>query len=103
MSTPIPQLQIDDETLRQMMQDPNVTSRFPFLATTLARANAQKAGCSGCTAKRRRPAVVDYGVVRRQLAEMPLQQKAKLKQVLNAKQVVIRYNRPNGQVVKLKF
>ena len=102
MPEPLLQVDLNDDTLLAMMKNPNFTTRFPFLATTMARAQNTKAGCGGC-GRRRRVVHIDYGQVRRQISEMPAQEKVKMKQLLNTKQVTVRYARPNGQTVKLKF
>ena len=102
MPEPLLQVDLSDETLAAMLKNPNFTNRFPFLATTMARAQNAKAGCGGC-GRRRRTVHIDYGQVRRQISEMPAQEKIKLKQLLNTRQVSVRYTRPNGQTVKLRF
>jgi hypothetical protein len=102
MPEPTPQVDLTDDVLMKMMHDPNFTTTFPFLATTIARATARKAGCGGC-AKKNRSRAVNFNLVRRQLAEMPAERKARLKQILDTKQIVIRYTQASGQSMKLKF
>jgi hypothetical protein len=98
----LPQVALSDDVLLRMMRDPNFTNKFPFLATTLARAENPSKGCGSCRRKNRtRP--IDFGLVRRQVSELPPEKKLAIKQLLNTDQVVVQFQRTNGQQVKLKF
>lgn len=103
MAEKLPQVDVSDDILMRIMRNPNFTAAFPFLGTTISRATAPKGlGCGGC-AKKNRTRQVDLNLVRRQLSELAPTQKAKLKQLFNTRQVVIRYLKPNGQKIKIKF
>ena len=95
------QVDLDDSAVLRLMQDPNVTAQFPFLASAMARSTNQAKNCGRCSKRHRQPPQVDYNLIRRQLAELPVKQKLQLKALLHTEQIVVRYQNANGQRVKL--
>lgn len=87
---------IDEGLIATMAANSNFVKEFPFLAS-LARLGAQpqKPGCGGCT----RNAVdnnATYAAARSAIGSMADSKKIKMKQMLNAKQVLITYKMPGG-------
>ena len=96
------QVQLDDAKVQQLLNDPNMRRAFPFLATAHAKMNnASGGGCQGCGRKTRN-STAGLANVRKSLATMPVAQKAKLKELLNAKQVVVKY-KSGRKNIKMRF
>ncbi len=84
-----------------MLNDPSMRRAFPFLATAYAKMSNTGGGCGGCGSKTRNNTAGLAGV-RKSLATMPIEQKAKLKQLLDTQQVVVKYKSGQKQI-KMRF
>lgn len=90
---------LDDPTLRSMATDQRFLKDFPFLASLAIR---QAGSCGRCNRRRNSTseAAVNTDAVKRMINGLPLDKKKKLLQLLNAKQIRIRYRDGNQTVVK---
>lgn len=94
---------IDDAKIKAILADPNMRREFPFLATAHAKiASGNKSDCGGC-GRKNRGNQADLGELRKALATMPIDRKAKLKEMLGGQQVVVKYNNGRGKNIKLMF
>ena len=95
---------IDDATVAKLIKDPNMRRKFPFLAAAHRRmTNPKKTrDCGGCPHKKKSN-TAEYEEVRKAIGQMPVAKKAELKEVLGARQVVVKYLVRAGKKVTLKF
>lgn len=80
---------VDDAQLAGMAANPQFVSAFPFLAS-VAQAGKARGGCGGCGRAARDRAQV-YESAKAALANLGADGKRRLKQLLNAQSVRIRY------------
>jgi hypothetical protein len=98
-----PNVDLTDDNLVRIMRDPNFTIAFPFLATAMARAQGTTKKCGGCGRKKRANRHIDFNLIRRQIVELPVAEKGRMKALLNTNQVIIHYLKTNGQKHKIRF
>lgn len=90
-------LVLDDPTLKSMAVDQRFLADFPFLSTLAAKPG----GCGRCGRRSTSAtATQNTDVIKRTLVNLPIDKKKKLLQLLNAKQVRLRYRDGNQVVVK---
>lgn len=94
---------MNDQEVAKILNDPNMRRAFPFLATAHARITSQAKQSTGCCGKKKTANTADYEGIRRSIAELPLDQKAKFKQLSGGKQVVVTYLLRPGKKVTVKF
>lgn len=96
-------VELTDSRLLQMMRNPQLTKEFPFLKTARSQLQSKRKSCGRCGRKNRRN-TVDLEQVKRTIGQMPGSKKSRLKQLLGAGQVAVRYRKENSnQVVNLRF
>lgn len=102
---------IDDQKVASMLASPAFRKSFAFLgqaqakaaaATKASGATAKKAGCGKC-GRKNKANQVDYAEIRRAIGQMPIDQKAKMKQMLGASQVQVEYTNGARKKIRLKF
>lgn len=95
---------IDDVAVVKLLNDPNARRTFPFLATKYAQitAGAKAGDCGGCRKKKTNNQAI-YADVRRSIAQMPVTEKRKFRDLLKTKQVVVSYNNGRGKKITMKF
>jgi len=100
-----PVVDLTDETLTKLAQNPVIITAFPFIGTMIARANAVRTvgRCGHPCGRGARRRTTSFNGMRRAIAELPMPQKAKLKTLLNTHQVIVRYTQANGRTQKLRF
>lgn len=104
MADRIPRIELTDDVLFQMMQNPQITQRFPFLGTAMLRSSPAKAkGCASPCGRKKTRIPTDMATLRKQVADLPLSEKSAMKQLLNTQQIVVRYTQPSGKPFKLMF
>lgn len=96
------EIKITDEVVRMMLHDTRFLNQFPFLKQVQAQTTSRK-GCGSCGTPRARMTGPNLAKLRQQLANMPAARKIKLKQLLNVKQVTIRYPGSGGVPVLKRF
>ena len=94
--------EINDTKTQQLLNDPNMRRAFPFLATAYAKMNGAKKSCQTC-GRKKRTNTADLADVRKSLATMSVENKVKLKEMLGAQQVSVKYNNGKGKNIKLRF
>lgn len=103
MSDPI-SVEINDVTVDQILEDPNMRRAFPFFATHHAQKNKQIGGCGGCSRQKARINAFSNEVVKTAIANMTIDDKVKFKEMMNARQIEVKYHRPeDGKNIKLRF
>ncbi len=89
---------LDETAITRLLGNQTALQEFPFLKTYVKLATKKGCGCG----KGNRNKSVDYRTIKRLLAEMAGDKKATLKQLLNARQVKVRYE-SNGSAVERTF
>jgi hypothetical protein len=102
---PADKITIDNGVIDCMLNDNRFLRDFPFLRTAKRKVVQGNQGCGGCGGGRRTPRVKqkpNYGLLKRQLAGMAKHKKVRLKSLLQAKQVRVKYQDVDGteKVVK---
>ncbi len=92
------EVRIDDTVIRGLLQNPAIREAFPELSGMFRQ---QKSGCN-CR-KQAAITVPDYERIRFWAANLPVEGKIRLKQLLKASTVSVVYAKPDGKRVKLKF
>jgi|JI10StandDraft_1071094.scaffolds.fasta_scaffold467061_1 hypothetical protein len=87
---------LDDATLRSMAVNQQFTSEFPFLSAVAAKTGS----CGRCSRNRATAQAQNLDAVKRTLTAMTADKKKRLLQLLNTKQVRLRYREGNQIVVK---
>ncbi len=87
---------LDDATLRSMAVNQQFTAEFPFLSGIAAKTTS----CGRCSRNRTAAQAQNLDLVKRTLTAMTAEKKKRLLQLLNAKQVRLRYRDGNHTVVK---
>ena len=87
---------LDENAISRLLGSATAIDALPFLGTFAKQAAVKKKGC-GCGAGNRRKAA-DFATLKRLLAEMPSDKKVVLKQLLNAKQIKVRYELTGNNV-----
>jgi hypothetical protein len=97
---------MDDRVTQKIINHPGVKRLLPTISQTAKKVTKRVKSCQKCPQKRR-PAVrtvTDLNAVRECIANLPPAEKAKLKKVLNTKELVVPYvRRQDKRRVKLKF
>lgn len=98
-----PLLVIEDALIASMSANPVFLKELPFLAG-IGRANAAAGTkkCGRCGSKAS-PQNTAYVAARRAIAQLPADKKIKLKQLLNAERVRIRYRDDRNQMIERTF
>lgn len=110
------QVVVDDAKVISMLANAKFRKEFPFLgqiqaeAETKAKqqqakiqaASAEGKSCKPCNRKTK-TVQTNYAKIRRRIGQMPNDQKLKLKQMLNADQIVVTYTNKQGKTIRLKF
>jgi len=99
---PVGEVEINDNTIRMMLHDSRFLNNFPFLRHAKQQA-ATRRKCGGCGGARMKVTGPNIATIRRNLANMPAVKKLKLKALLGAKQVKIRYMKPVGGAIVKRF
>jgi len=94
-------LVIEDSFIHKMLADPKYVSEFPFLRQYAAQAKSQAATCGRCGNRKARSKAIDYTEIKRSLAAMPAQKKARLLELSNARAVRLIYKNLRNEVVKM--
>lgn len=88
---------LEDGLIRSMAADQRFTSAFPFLGNL----RGSEASCGRCGRRRRNAdQAVALAAARRSLANLSTDKKKKLLELLNARQVRIRYQEGGQTVIK---
>ncbi len=99
---PVGEVEISDNTVRMMLHDPRFLSSFPFLQQAKKKAMTRK-GCGCSSGARMKMTGPNLAVLRRKLANMPAAKKLKLKKLLGAKRITIRYLKSVGGAAVKRF
>lgn len=93
---------ITDAKLTSMANDPAMRREFPFLGTAWLQATSTaKKSCCG---KKNKATRLNFAELKQAIADMPVERKAKLKQLLgNPRQVEIVYSTGTGKPRRLRF
>ena len=102
MSAPSPQFTLDDQQVLRLMRSASFRRDFPHLDHAFNAGIRRKGGCGRC-GRKKAVNTFDLRSVRKAVANLPNEQKVKLKKVLNTKQVIVTYADDNNRVIKLKF
>jgi hypothetical protein len=94
-------LVLSDAVLLQMTRNTQVIAEFPVFGQ-LRQRTAKKPGCGKCGTKNRNVGI-ELDALRNSIVAMPLAQKARLKELMKAKQLVLKYRRGDNKLVKLLF
>jgi hypothetical protein len=95
------ELLIDDAAIRSLSTNQAVLALFPFFRTMTVELKT-----AGCKCRRRAERVVrvpDYAGIRQTIARLGMDEKRKLKEITRAAFIVLRYRRPDGSVVRMRF
>ena len=95
-------LLLDDIAIKQMLKNEAVVDAFPFLRGAAAKAKAKKKSCK-CGGGKNRADTADYAGIRAAIANMPIERKRALKQMLGAEEIRVYYTNVKRQKVKLTF
>jgi hypothetical protein len=96
-----PRIVFGPAVIASLLKDKRYQAEFPFLQNPPKIITKKSIGC--CGSRRSVEAeTVDYNALKRKFAELPKERKALLKQLLDAKQIVVSYNDGHG-VKTLKF
>ena len=90
------ELTVERDMIDNMLRDQRFLNAFPFLKQ--AKAKAQRRGCGCGRTRRQKASKPNYNQIKRQLANLPPEKKAKLKQLLSANQLRIKFQRPEDGV-----
>jgi len=101
MSTELPQVDIDATNVAMLAGQPHILAEFPLLAGLL-KPQPASTGCGSCR-RSMSPPRPNYNRVLQQIANMTPADKAKLKHLLGAAQVSLRYYNEAGQKIKRIF
>lgn len=93
-------LVLDDQNLRSLAARQDIVNEFPFFGLLAAAGRPAKQGCCG---GRQGSDWHRLNEVKLAIHELPMERKARLKALLNAKQVRIRFVNRNNVLVKLTF
>lgn len=95
-------LLLDDVAIKQLLKNEAIVDAFPFLRGAAAKVKTKKKSCK-CGGGKNRADVADYAGIRAAIANMPLERKRTLKQMLGAEEVRVYYTNVKRQKVKLTF
>lgn len=97
---PTPQVTVERAVLDMMLADQRFLAAFAVLRQAKRTSAPVTKGC-GC-GRKQRPNVLDYEALKRALVGMSVQDKARLKQLLNTNEVRIKYRKPgsNAEVIQ---
>ena len=95
-------VEIDDTAVQMMLEDSRYLNAFPFLKQAKQQ-SAKKRSCGGCGGSRGRVTAPNLAVLRRKLANMPAVKKVKLKQLLGAQKVAVKYPKQAGGTAVKRF
>ena len=90
---------IENGVIDHMAMNTQFTNAFPFLTHAVTR--AKQAGCGGCGGRGARISI-DYGMVKRAVADMGDNDKVKLKAMLHADKIRVIY-RVSGRMQTVEF
>ena len=97
---------INDQKVAGMLASPAFRKAFRFLgqaqASAAAAAKKSGGGCNKC-GRKNRALQTNYAAIRRQIGQMPVDQKAKMKRMLGASQIQVDYVNGANKKVRLKF
>lgn len=94
---------LEDALVRQMLNNPNFTKAFPFMAVaSKAAATSGKKACTPCQAKQRNN-VADLNSIKARIASLPTQSKQQLKGLLRTQKVRVYFRNSQGLLVKMTF
>jgi hypothetical protein len=105
MANPAKSHKLDDRATQKLINHPLVQRAIPSLHK-VAQQTAKKKRCGGCKGRRvrRGSGTPDLNAVREAVANLPQEQKAHLKKLLNTEQLVVPYKRASDKrKVRLKF
>lgn len=94
-------VEITDDTIRLMLHDTRFLNSFPFLKR--AKDQQTKHNNCGCGSARQKTSAPNMAALRRNIANMPAVKKVRLKQLLQASQVTVKYPKSEGGTVVKKF
>jgi len=94
------QVVITDDLIRMMLHDTRFLSQFACMKQAKLQATKKKCNCGGSRMKLNK---VNLGKLRRHIANMPAGKKLKLKQLLNAKTVQVKFTKVAGGVAVKRF
>jgi len=93
---------IDDSKVQELINNPAMRRKFPFLATAYKKMKAGVSGCGGCGRKTSNK-TSHLATARASIAAMPVQQKAQLKAAMGTRQVSVKYNNGRGKNILMRF
>lgn len=97
---------IDDQKVAGMLASPAFRKTFPFIgqaqATAAAASKKSGGGCNKC-GRKNRAMQTNYASIRKQIGQMSIEQKARMKQMLGASQVQVDYVNGANKKIRLKF
>lgn len=97
-------LVLEDAVLARLARSPQALSEFPFLGTLAVAQQAVAPTKRGCCGKKNRTTTVSsYAAVRAAIGALPVERKSRLKQLLSAKKVRVRFTNTANQAVALTF
>ena len=91
---------ISDDVVRMMLHDTRFISNFPCVKQAKNQATKKKCNCGG---SRTKLGHVNIGKLRRNLANMSASKKLILKQLLNAKTVLLKFPKQTGGTAVKRF
>lgn len=93
-------LVLDDQNLRALAARQDIVNEFPFFSLAAAPAKQARQSCCGGA---RDSSWHSLNEIKRAIHELPMERKARLKVLLNARQVRLRFVNRNNVLVKLTF
>ena len=96
---------VNDHKVASMLASPAFRQAFSFLGEAQAKASTasqKKRGCGKC-GRKNRASQTDYAQIRKQIGQMSVEQKAKMKQMLGASQVQVDYTNGVGKKIRMRF
>lgn len=96
-------VRLGDSELARLLGNAAIRREFPFVATMYLQHKSGTQADTGCCGKKNRQNTPDWASMKKTIATLPPDQKAKLKQHLDTRQVEVTYNNGHGKQVTMRF
>ena len=96
-------LVLEDATMRRILRNSVIVAEFPFMRAAAEKVTPKaRRGCGSCGAKNR-VNTTDFNGIKAAIAGMPIDRKARFKQLLEIDEIRLYYTNVKRQKIKMTF